>query len=257
MSPMSPRLLRPRAMSSFADLRVGLVAYWPLNETATSGDVSAEDWTNRGNTLTSNNTVPSVTGKIGNGREFVAANSEWLSRADNADMRLGDPDWTLSAWVYVPSAANGTQMVIGKDEVGFTRDYSLGLERNSGTTANKFAFNLFYTTQFAGSVAGPNRNNADFINRWWFIAITNSAGVVTLYENGAVVSGTGSAPTFTRASGANYNASTAGFTIGRRIISPQSHFTGYVDEVAKWTRALSASDIARLWNNGNGIDLRR
>jgi len=256
MSPMSPRLLRPRAKSSFADLRVSLVAYWPLNETATSGDVTAEDWTKRGNNLTSNNSVLSVTGKVGNGREFVAANSEWLSRADNVDLRLGDSDWTISAWLYVPTAANGIQFVIAKDASG-TREWNLSIERNSSTSANKIAFGVFYPGAFAGSVAGPNRTNADFINRWWHVTVTNASGVITQYENGAVVSGTGSTPTLTRGSGQNYNASTSDFNIGRRTISPEGYFTGYVDEVAKWTRALSASDIARLWNNGNGIDLRR
>lgn len=255
---MNHKFLRPKGTVSYASLRVGLVAYWPLNETAPSGDVSAQDWTGRGNTLTSNNTVPSVTGKIGNGREFVAANTEWLSRADGADVQLGNSDWTMSAWVYVPTAANGIQAIIAKDETSPTiRDYSFTVERNSSTSANKFAFNIFYTTVFAGSVVGPNRSNADFINRWWFVAITNSAGVITLYENGSAVTGTGSTPTFTRAGGSIYNATSAGFTIGRRLISASLHFTGYVDEVAKWTRALSANEIARMWNNGNGIDLRR
>jgi len=91
---MNNRLLRPLT-AGFQSLRVGLVAYWPLNETATSGDVTAEDWTGRGNDLASNNSVLSVAGKVGNAREVVAANSEYLGIASNTDVQFGNGDWSF------------------------------------------------------------------------------------------------------------------------------------------------------------------
>jgi hypothetical protein len=255
---MSPRLLRPLASSRFGDLRVGLTAYWPLNEDAPSGDVTAVDFTGRGNNLTSNNSVLSAAGKVGNAREFVAANSEFLSGPDSADTRLGDADWTLSCWMYVPTAANGEQRVIAKDVSG-ARNWDLFVVRNTSTTANRFGIGMFRNGNvFVGAAIGPDRNNADFIDRWWHLTVTNLSGVVTLHENGAVVSGAGSAATVTRPAGTTWNEVAGALNIGRREFSGfQQHFTGLVDEVAMWSRALSLSDISRLYNNGNGIDLRK
>ena len=114
--PMNPRLLRPTSRSlvyAYPELRAGLAAYWPLNETATDGDVAARDESGRGNTLTSNNSVLSAAGKIGNARDFVAANSEFLSIASNADMQFGDRDWTLTLWFKADDW--GAYQIVSKD----------------------------------------------------------------------------------------------------------------------------------------------
>lgn len=250
--PMNPRLLRPLARG-YADLRVGLVAYWPLNETATSGDVSADDWTGRGNTLTSNNSVLSVTGKVGNGREFVAANSEYLERNSNADVQFGNGDWSLSLWVQPRATGTAPQCVVGKDAAG-NREFSVYCETNTGTNANRFLVGVFNTggSLSASAIEPSDTANADFINRWWHVVATNSGGVVTLYRNGV------SRAAATRPGGQTFNTTSTALSLGRREFSTfENYFTGYIDEVAKWTRALSAAEISRLWNNGNGIDLRR
>jgi hypothetical protein len=251
--PINPRLLRPLT-AGFQALRVGLVAYWPLNEDASSGDVTAVDWTGRGNDLTSNNTVPSVTGKIGNAREFVAANSEFLSRASNTDLQFGNGNWSISLWVQPRATGNVTAMIaVGKDGGG-GREANVNYSTNTGNNSNQFSAVVFDTTnQPALIVTEPaDTSNANFVNLWFHVALVNNGGVVTLYRNGV------SRASATRAGGVTFNASTAAFNIGRRSFTgAENHFTGYVDEVAKWTRALSAAEITRLYNNGNGIDLRR
>jgi hypothetical protein len=250
---MNARLLRPLT-AGFQALRVGLVAYWPLNENASSGDVTAVDWTGRGNDLTSNNTVPSVTGKIGNAREFVAANSEFLSRASNTDLQFGNGNWSISLWVQPRATGNVSGMfAVGKDASG-ARELTLGYNANTGNNSNQFSVTVFDTLNgVAVNFTEPaDTSNANFVNLWFHVAVVNNGGVVTLYRNGV------SRASATRPGGATFNASTAAFNIGRRpFLGFENHFTGYVDEVAKWTRALSAAEITRLYNNGNGIDLRR
>jgi len=252
MCAMSPRLLRPRA--GFQSLRVGLVAYWPLNEDAPSGqDVTAVDWTGRGNDLTSNNTVPSVTGKIGNAREFVAANTEHLSRASNADLQFGNNDWSISLWVQPRATGTASQCVVGKDASG-NREFILLCATDTGTNANIFSAGVFNTSGgLAVQAIDPSdTSNANFVNTWFHLIAVNSNGVLTLYRNGV------SRASATRPVGQTFNTATAQFDIGRRSFSGFfNHFDGYVDEVAKWTRALSANEVTRLYNNGNGIDLRR
>ena len=135
---MSPRLLRPRASTGnrYAALRTSLVAYWPLNETADSGDVTAEDWTRRGNNLTSNNTVPSVAGIQKNGRLFTAANSEFLSINNNADVQFGNGDWAISFWLYSQNTTSGYTHPVGKDGSG-AREWGMRLQADASGSANR------------------------------------------------------------------------------------------------------------------------
>jgi hypothetical protein len=248
--PMNPRLLRPLAKARFRALRVGLVAYWPFEEDAPSGDVTAIDWTGRGNDLTSNNSVLSTTGKVGLGRELVAANSEFLSRASNTDLQFGDGDWTLSAWVYVPDRADGEGYVIGKDQSG-GREVIFSNTVTAATTVNRFTFIVFHTDGSLISGISNARTKANFVDRWWHYVIINAAGAVTQYLNGV------SEGTATRAGGKTFIATNTPFNVGRRSFSGAAgHLTGTVDELAKWTRALSASEVSALYNGGTGIDLR-
>ena len=252
MSPMSPRLLRPRASGGFRypTLRSGLVAYWPLNESAASGDVTAVDNSGRGNDLTSNNTVPSIAGKVNNARQFTAANTEWLSITSRADVQFGNGNWSISWWMFPQATATGFQHVMGKDESG-GREVSFRVQFDSVGTANRVDINIFHTDgTFITATAPANRSNASFINQWWHYTLVNNAGAVTLYENGTSVA------TATRAGGKSFAATSTQFNIGRRSFSGfLEYFTGYVDEVAKWSRALSEAEVTALYNAGSGIDL--
>ena len=254
MSPMNPKLLRPRSTTTrFAALRTGLVAYWPLNETAGAAEnITAVDWTARGNDLTSNNTVPSVAGKVNNARQFTAANSRWLSIASRADVQFGNGDWSISWWMYPQATATGFQHVIGKDESG-GREIGFRVQLDSVALVNRLTVDIFHTDGTNITAAAPaNRTNANFSNQWWHYTLVNNAGAVTLYENGTSVA------TATRANGKSFAATSTQFNIGRRSYSGfLEYFTGYVDEVAKWTRALSATEVSSLFNSGAGIDLRQ
>jgi len=247
---MSPRLLRPRQTSKYAALRSGLVAYWPMNETATSGDVTVEDWTNRGNNLTSNNTVPSVAGIQGNGREFTAANSEWLAAAGaNNDLKFADGrDWTVAGWIWIPTWTTN-RYFIGNDSSG-NREI---LFSTSGQNGNNLSVNLcpgaaagVSTTAFAGSSLATST--------WHFFAFyyTHSTGILDGRVNNVVSStpGTRTASPLVQ--------STQPLNFGRRqYIGANDHLGGLLDEVAKWDRVLTATELAKLYNSGAGIDLRQ
>lgn len=253
---MNNRLMRPRANTSnrYALLRTSLVGYWPLNETAgATENITAADWTKRGNDLASNNTVPSVTGKVNNARQFAAANSEYLSVSDKADVRFGDSNWTVSAWVYPTRATSGYAHVIGKDESG-AREFGMRIQIDT-TASNSNRMTLFFGYTDGGFLSmepAANRSYAQYVNQWWHYVVTNNSGAITLYENGSVFT------TANRGAGKVFNASTAPLNIGRRSFSGfLEYFDGNIDEVAKWTRALSATEVSQLYNSGAGIDLRQ
>jgi hypothetical protein len=243
--PMSPRLLRPRQTSKYAALRTGLVAYWPLNETAASGDVTAEDWTKRGNNLTSNNSVLSVAGKVNNARQFVTANTEFLSIASNADVQFGEDAYTLALWLYVPSSASGTGQIVAKDNSpAGAREFEL----HYNGAANDIRLFVYASDDVAAGAAQVSAAR----DAWHFLAVTHAvnSNTVTLRVNT-------STSTTVRPDAKTYAKTSTAFHVGSRLFPPfQQYLTGNVDEVAKWSRVLSTTELDTLYNSGNGIDLR-
>jgi hypothetical protein len=238
---MNPRLLRPKASGfKYQLLRQGLVAYWPLNETATSGDVTAKDESGRGNDLASNNSVLSAAGKIGNARDFVSANTEWLSRASNADLTFGNGDWTVSAWIWQATRSTSAGMIIGKDESG-QREFNVFV-----APANNAA-NV--RIEYPG-VSGSQQCDVTGVmvdSTWHFVAVRKLGTTVTLRVDTTTNS-------FTNAN--TFNTGTSPFNVGRRSFTGfLNYFNGRIDEVAKWSRGLSNAELDELYNSGNGINL--
>jgi hypothetical protein len=245
MCAMNPRLLRPVATSKYAALRVGLVAYWPLNENASSGDVTAVDATKRGNDLTSNNTVASTTGLIGNARQFVRSNSEYLS-GTYADLDLGEIAWTITLWFYATTASSNSRYVlIGKD-TSSARQFALFYNWAS----TNFVRLETFTTLGSGPAVQTGSISRD---QWNFVSLTHEANSADI-----VLSVNRSSPfTATRTSG-NWASFNSQFNIGRRQFSgAEDYADATIDEVAVWHRALPAGDLDKLYNSGQGIDLRR
>lgn len=243
---MNPRLLRPKASGfRFQALRTGLVGYWPLNETATSGDVTAKDESGKGNDLTSNNSVLSTAGLIGNARNFVAANSEFLSIASNADMQFGQKDWSLALWFNLNDTTS--YQIVAKD-ASTGREFECSAATAGGNTR---LTTVFYHSGGSVSVVAPNPGSLA-IGTYHFVAFRhiNSTGVITGRINATPLM------TFTRPAGQTWNATGTEFRLGARAFAPfQAFLNGEIDECARWDRALSNDELDQLYNGGNGINL--
>jgi hypothetical protein len=229
----------------YESLRQGLVAYWPLNETATSGDVTAIDESGQGNDLTSNNSVLSTAGKIGNARDFVAANSEYLSIASNADMQFGDKDWTLSMWFHADDW--GSYQIVAKDAAS-GREIECSLSTSAGFNRVRV---IVYHSGGAVDRFVPATGTNLAAGEWYFLAIRhiNSTGVITHRVNAFT-------NTAARPAGQTWNVTATDFTLGARAYSPfEQFFNGKIDECARWNRALSDTELDELYNSGNGINL--
>lgn len=243
---------RPRTTGSlYGELRTSLVAYWPMNETIASGDVSAEDWTGRGNNLTSNNSVLSTTGKVGNGRQFVRANSEWLS-VTSADLNLGETAWTLAWWFFVPTGATNSRFnILGKDVSG-SRHFvvAFNFDSSGANTTNALAFQYYRSDGSASilHIASAARNV------WHFASMTHAANsteiVCTLNRTSTV--------TLNRTAAQAWASINSEFNVGRRQFSGFNDYADCsVDELAVWSRQLSAAELDSLYASGSGIDLRQ
>lgn len=242
---MSPKLLRPRQTSKYAALRTGLVAYWPMNETAASGDVTAEDWTKRGNNLTSNNSVLSTTGLINNARAFVASNSEFLSINSNADVQFGEQAYTLAFWFYVATGATGHMALFGKDSIS-GREFECSYNRTT---------NLLEVTPFTAAGSGINLTAgvAPARDVWHFLCIRHEANSATVRARLNVTDYSNS-----RSGATTWASTSTQFRVGARSYTGfLNYMTGSIDEMAKWSRSLTDAEVSTLYNSGAGIDLRK
>ena len=250
MSPMSPRTLRPRQTGRYTALRVGLTNYWPLNETATTGDVTATNWVAGGINLTSENSVLSTTGLQGNGRNFVVANSErMIGNATASSTMFGTADFTVAFWFRMTSAfVSGNQGLVTNDFFSTQRGVSIYI---SGASGNYYApqMNLHYTDNTEETYSPFFATNLVPISTWHFFCLRLSGGTAMDARLNATASST---KTITK----SFHSTRQRLFFGVRYTSTE-FLNGDLDEVAFWNRRLSDAELDTLYNSGAGIDLRR
>lgn len=219
-----------------SSLIASLVAYWRLGEAsgARVDLVSAMS-------LTDNNTVTQATGKVGDAAQFTAANSEWLSIADNTTLSSGNIDFTIACWVYLDSKPSLCGIVGKWTITGNQQEYLISYV--GGGTDRFF---------FVASSAGNNQTNrqastfgAPSTGTWYLIVAWHDAAADTVniqINNGTVDTTTGY-------TGGLFD-STAEFTVGR--YNGTNYWDGRIDEVGIWKRVLTTNERTLLYNGGAG-----
>jgi hypothetical protein len=246
---MNPKLLRPKAGGiSTSQLRKSLALYLPLNETATSGNVTAVDNSGNGFNFTSVNSVLSTTGKVGNARQFIKANqTHLLGGTTSSLLAFGGADWSLQFWLNLtgplPTTATNATVV------------SRNVDSSGSFAASDFSVAMFFSsTQTNLTVNGANTITfAQFgsllANTWHHVVLTNSGTTISYYRDGSLIS-TGTR-TGTWATGARH---TVIGTPNTNAMATQT-IDARIDEYAKWNRTLSVNEVSALWNRGNGRSL--
>lgn len=210
------------------DMYTNLISYWPLDEASgTRSDAYGS------NHLTDNNTVGQAAGKVGNAADFIAANLEYLNRADNALLSMGDIDFTLACWVWVNSLP-GTSMGIVTKWQG-SLEYMIYYR---GFTQN-FAFIVNNGGYGECNPAGPTTANTWHFVVAWHDSVANTVNLQI--DNGAITSNPWSNGV---TDGTDY------FGIGN--YSAGQWLGGRVDELGLWKRVLTAAERDYLWNGGAG-----
>lgn len=225
----------------------GLISYWKLDEASGQRDDSRST-----SHLTDTNTVTQATGAtavLGSSAQFVAANSEQLTRVDNAALSSGDVDLWVAAWAYLDSKpSNGGIAFKGTGVAAGTVEYALfyqggGTDRLRFQIGDSAAGSL--TTVSATVLGSPS------LATWYFVlgyhdSVNDEIGISV--NGGAFTTGatSGRAP-----------ADTAGsFRIGS--LNGASFFDGRIDSVAigksppGGIAALATQIRDRLYNAGLG-----
>jgi Concanavalin A-like lectin/glucanases superfamily len=226
------------------DLRPYCVAQWKMNEV---GGTLVADSSGNGNNGTSVNTIVGVTGKIGGAINFngtsnyINTNSNFQSVFQNS--------FTISAWAR-PSALQMSAIV------GF---YSSGIDDPllymgdlNGRLEAEYKINS--TTSFYKSSSPTNINSSPY-TAWGYLIfrgtkISSSQASFGIFINGTQI---GTEQTVNLNMG---DLTLAGnILIGNDSISSPYLFSGGIDNICIFTKAISTDEIAFLYGGGKGTEL--
>ncbi|MFC5834295.1 LamG-like jellyroll fold domain-containing protein [Nonomuraea insulae] len=196
----------------------GLVAAYGMNENAgsTVADASAT-----GNTGTLTNTSWTGTGRYGPALAFNGTSS-WVTVNDAASLRL-TTGMTLEAWVN-PSTVTSWRTVLMKQHTG-----GLAYVLSAGSDSNR-PHTVIHTTgevDIGGTASLP-------LNTWSHLATTYDGTTIRLYVNGTQVS--------QRTAGGPIRTDNGVLRIGGNSLWGE-YFTGLIDEVRVYNRALNGTEI--------------
>jgi hypothetical protein len=235
------RPLTARAASAYATTIIGdaPISYWRLGE---SSGTTAADSSSGGNpgTITGGVTLGAPGAIVGDPNTAMSFNGStgYVSVATNSNLNMTG-DFSVEAWVK-PIALDGATHTIVHKGGAFC------------TSASPYQYRLMlYTNHWRGVVCiGSNAYTVldpgtPSTSSWTHLVLTRSGSTLTLYDDGAA------AATTTGVSGA-LDTSSSSLGIGRMGGAAQDYFSGGIDEVAVYNKALSASQIQNHYNVGLG-----
>jgi hypothetical protein len=236
-----------------ADLSTGLVGWWKLDDG--TGASSASDSSGKGHAGTlgdgscsaGSDPCPTwATGKMGGALNFDGSDNVKVPSLDfnpNPYFPIGEAPRTLAAWIY-PVGDNGINGIVhyGQDDC---QGFMFGISRQSGTGNLGFWGGC---VDFSSTLAAP-------LNQWTFAAVTyDGSTTITVYRNTDSQSFNTGDPLDTHDSHFFIGAETTsnGNDDGEDNSGGyRNHFFGLIDDVRIYNRALSAAEVASLFQLGS------
>ncbi|RFS24878.1 LamG domain-containing protein [Chitinophaga silvatica] len=213
----------------------GLIAHWPLDSSALANDI-----TGNGHTGTSYNTSLTADrfGRTKGAYYFNGTNS-YISVEDQADIRLTNTSYTLSAWVKMENynASSGSDILAKRNDL----PVGIGLSINGQISAPTGAV---FMGAGGGSV-NAHGTKVVALNSWHMVSCTYNyaSQQVTIYVDGVLDTVSNGVPPA--------NAPTTKLFIGRD--DPAMPTNGYfwqgtLDDIRIYNRALTATEIQQLYS---------
>lgn len=226
------RIAAGRQFASQVDRVAGeqAVGIWDLDDCSGSSAVDRSGFGNTGTLHGSASWSPSDT-PDGKGCSVSVANG--------AGVMVGDIDltsaMTLSAWVK-PTGTTNYQRVISK----------AWTSQVSPWTVYVMQFDVTGTRMSCGVVIGGVGHGSGQtpvipLGKWTHAACTYDGSAVSIYVDGALAS-TGAVP-----GGGNIDTNNVQTAIGRNIYDNGQSFTGLIDNVRIFAKALTASEIGKVY----------
>jgi hypothetical protein len=161
----------------------------------------------------------------------------------------GTSNYTLAFWFCMDSApASGDYGLVTNDFFSTERGISVYISGNAVSGAWVPLVFLTYTDT-TSETWQPFSTVGVAASAWTFVCLRLSGGTAIDYRLNST-----DAPTKTLTK--SFNSSRQRLFFGTRYTAAD-YLNGSLDEVAMWSRRLSDAEVNTLYNDGNGIDLRR
>jgi hypothetical protein len=218
-----------------------MVEFWALDEASGSrnGSIASQ-------TLTDNNTVTSDTGVVySTAADFTRANSEYLSRASEATLQMGNINFWIGVWLQMATLPGGTAnyVIVSKENGNPSWEYRI----DYNDSVDRFRFILFPS---GGSEVRGNNLGAAAANTWYFLMAWHVSSAAKLYMSinaGSIDDGNVLSTPSTNSSS---------FRIGARSSTPTDFFDGVIGPVMIGKNYVpTTDDISFLYNSGAGRTL--
>ena len=209
--------------SNATTLTGGLMGYWPFDgattnwSTGKTSDISGQG--NTGSLVSMSTTTSSVAGKLGQALNFNGSNDVLVNAA-----ALSAP-CTVTVWVKIQN--NGST----------SHGYPITNDGSYSIRAQQFNVTTVGETHYGVGDYSFSPSYTLTAGKWTFLAFVNGASTATLYVNG-VSQGT-----------ISQTLNCPRLTIGG---AGSDFYSGSLDDVRMYNRALSAQEIAQLYTDGGG-----
>ncbi|MCX5632521.1 MAG: PASTA domain-containing protein [Phycisphaerae bacterium] len=219
------------AVGGQMDLVTPCIGHWKMNDNAANKTVLDSSDANHNGTAARDTNVLATTGKI-NGALIFNGTSDYIDVGNV----IGTGAYTKVAWVK-RADTNGTvyNNIISTGNTDYSHIF---------WAPSAYSFKLSAGNMNANRVQDPNSLAPDV---WYQVAVTFdpnvSSGKMVLYKNGAQVASATSVPT---------QSSSPKTYIGR--YASGYYFKGTIDNVMIFNKALTADEIAALYNTGSGTE---
>lgn len=214
-------------------INTGLLACYPLNGSLNDNSGNARHGTPTSVTYTTDRFSTASHSGLFNGASNSSSNITYTA--------FQASQYTYSVWVNVasmPTSGNYYSAIsIGNNSV----DQAILLGNNS--TLGHVGFGVAVYNSDLSLVTGLTYTGSlPTTNRWYHLVLVRSSSQVNFYVDGVLVS---SASTAGKVPG--YGTTAYGAFIGKRIGATTQNFTGKIDDVRIYDRALSSAEISQLY----------
>lgn len=222
----------------------GIIGYWHFDEGTATSTYDASGQGNAGTAVNSPTWASGSSCKAGGCLSFAGASSQYVTIGDPSAgvLDFGSAgDFSIAGWFKRASGISGTETLVSKRDaaVATNAGYEIGLR----STGNLYARIADGTTSILTTDDGASKADGSW---HLFAVIFDRDGNVTRYIDGVAY---GSAD---GESSANTINNDIAFKIGSRtsgVSETDNPFTGPIDEVRIYNRALTAAEVLSMYND--------
>lgn len=225
---VTPQKIAKAGILSRPPTNLGLVGYWPMDEGAGNKVIDASGQGNTG-TITG---ATWTNGKHGKALSFNGG-SDNVKSANTNFITATNQSWSGSAWIY-PTSNSSYQAVWSYGEFN---DNAASAGFGIGTNGNLFWY-------WNGVLGVHDSGLLVPLNRWSFVSVVRNPTTIDFNVNGQV-STVGEANAVGMDIG---NPHQIGYSSRNQI--QEGYFSGRIDDVRLYNRALTASEVSKLYTSG-------